>query len=136
MSNETYTWYQELIKPTWAPPSWLFGPVWSLLYVIIFTTYGYVFYQVATGKLPKIIALPFILNLVFNFLFTPIQFGLKNNLLASIDIFLILGTLIWALVIIYPHFRWVALANIPYLLWVSFATILQVTVTVLNAHTS
>jgi len=134
MSNETYTWYQELIKPTWAPPSWLFGPVWSVLYVIIFATYGYVFYQVATGKLPRIIALPFILNLVFNALFTPIQFGLKNNLLASIDIFLVLGTLIWALVIIYPHFRWVALANIPYLIWVSFATILQVTITVLNSH--
>ncbi len=134
--NESYTWYQTLVKPTWAPPSWLFGPVWSVLYIIIAITYGYVFYQVATGKLPKIVALPFVLNLFFNFIFTPIQFGLKNNVLASLDILLVLGTLVWALVVIYPHIRWVALLNIPYLLWVCFATVLQITITTLNIHTS
>ncbi len=133
---EQYTWYATLVKPSWAPPSWLFGPVWSVLYIIIFITYGYVFYQIITGKLPRIIALPFVLNLFFNAIFTPIQFGLKNNLLATIDIFLVLGTLIWALILIYPHMRWVAFMNIPYLLWVCFATILQVTITVLNFHTS
>ena len=134
--NESYTWYQALIKPTWAPPSWLFGPVWSVLYVIIAVTYGYVFYQVATGKLPKIVALPFALNLFFNLIFTPIQFGLKNNALAALDILLVLGTLVCALIIIYPHVRWVALLNIPYLLWVCFATVLQITITILNIHTS
>ena len=134
--NESYTWYQALIKPTWAPPSWLFGPVWSVLYIIIAVTYGYVFYQVATGKLPKIVALPFALNLFFNVIFTPIQFGLKNNALAALDILLVLGTLVWALILIYPHIRWVALLNIPYLLWVCFATVLQITITILNLHTS
>jgi benzodiazapine receptor len=134
--KDSYIWYQALEKPNWAPPSWLFGPVWSVLYVIIAITYGYVFYQVATGKLPKIVALPFILNLFFNFIFTPIQFGLKNNVLASLDILLVLGTLVWALVVIYPHVRWIALLNIPYLLWVCFATVLQITITTLNVHTS
>lgn len=133
--NTQYNWYASLIKPEWAPPSWLFGPVWTLLYAIIVVTYGYVLYQVATGKLPRIIALPFILNLIFNFAFTPIQFGLKNNLLASIDIVLVLATLVWALALIYPHARWVAFANIPYLLWVSFATVLQFTITYLNHNT-
>lgn len=134
--KDSYLWYQTLIKPTWAPPSWLFGPVWSVLYVIIAITYGYVLYQVATGKLPKIVALPFVLNLFFNFIFTPIQFGLKNNLLASLDILLVLGTLVWALVLIYPYFKWIVYANVPYLLWVCFATVLQITITTLNAHTS
>lgn len=134
--NESYLWYQTLIKPAWAPPSWLFGPVWSVLYVIIAITYGYVFYQVATGKLPRIVALPFALNLFFNFIFTPIQFGLKNNILATLDILLVLVTLVWALIIIYPHLRWVTYANIPYMLWVCFATVLQITITVLNFHTS
>lgn len=129
---EQYTWYATLIKPSWAPPSWLFGPVWTVLYAIIFATYGYVFYLVWAGKLPKIVALPFILNLLFNFAFTPIQFGLRSNLLASLDILLVLGTLVWALIIIYPHVRWVAYANTPYLLWVSFATVLQLTLTYLN----
>ena len=128
----TYNWYSQLIKPSWAPPSWVFGPVWSVLYVIIAVSFGTVFYRVFTGKIPFIVALPFALNLIFNFAFTPLQFGLKNNLLAAIDILLVLGTLIWAIVAIYPHIRWVAYAQVPYLLWVSFATILQLTITYLN----
>jgi len=130
--ENAYSWYQALIKPSWAPPSWVFGPVWTILYLIIFATFGYVFYQVYLGKLPRMIALPFPLNLFFNVIFTPIQFGLKNNVLASLDILLILGTLIWALIVIYPHLRFVTFLNIPYLIWVCFATILQLTITSLN----
>lgn len=128
----TYNWYSQLIKPTWSPPSWIFGPVWSALYALIAVSFGAVFYKAFTGKLPWIVALPFALNLIFNFAFTPLQFGLKNNLLAAIDILLVLGTLIWAIIAIYPHIRWVAYIQIPYLLWVSFATILQLTITYLN----
>ena len=61
-------------------------------------------------------ALPFLLNLVFNFLYTPLQFGLQNNYLATINILLTLGTLIWVLIAIWPRARWVAYANLPYLL--------------------
>lgn len=129
---QTQTWYSQLVKPSWAPPSWLFGPVWSVLYLIIFVSFGMVFYKVLNKELPFIVALPFILNLVFNLLFSPIQFGLQNNYLAALDIVLVLGTLIWAMVVIYPHIKWVALINIPYLLWVSFATVLQLTITYLN----
>lgn len=129
---ETYAWYATLIKPAWAPPAWLFGPVWTVLYAIIAVTFGYVFYQTFKKKLPLTVALPFALNLVFNFAFTPIQFGLQNNLLAAADILLVLGTLLWALIVIYPRHKWVALANVPYLLWVCFATVLQFTVTYLN----
>lgn len=131
----TQEWYLKLIKPTWAPPSWLFGPVWSVLYLIIAASFGTVFYKAFTGKLAWIVALPFALNLFFNFIFTPIQFGLKNNILASIDILLVVGTLIWALVAIWnasPDLRWVVYVNIPYLLWGIFATALQLTVTYLN----
>jgi len=132
----TYNWYSQLIKPTWAPPSWVFGPVWSVLYAIIAVTFGTVFYKAFTGKLGWIVALPFALNLFFNFSFTYLQFGLKNNLFAAIDIVLILGTLVWALYAVWhasPDLRWVVYANIPYLLWVSFATFLQLTITYLNA---
>jgi tryptophan-rich sensory protein len=131
----TYSWYSQLIKPTWAPPSWLFGPVWSVLYVIIAVSFGTVFYRTFTGKLAWMVALPFALNLLFNFVFTPIQFGLKNNLLAAIDVLLVVGTLIWALSALWhasPDLRWVVYANIPYLLWGTFATCLQLTVTYLN----
>jgi len=131
----TYNWYSQLIKPTWSPPAYLFGPVWTILYAIIFVSFGAVFYRVFTGKLSWMIALPFILNLVFNFSFTYFQFGLKNNLLAAIDILLVLITLVWALIAIWKasaDLRWVTYINIPYLLWVSFATVLQLTITYLN----
>lgn len=130
---DSTSWYASLKKPSWAPPAWLFGPVWSILYIVIFISFGFVFYYAFTGQLPLVIAVPFILNLVFNFLFTPIQFGLKNNFLAAVDILLVLGTLIWALIIIFPYLPWVILVNIPYLLWVLFATVLQLNITMINA---
>ena len=132
---DTYDWYARLLKPFWAPPSWIFGPVWTILYVMIVISFGAVFLRVwkkKKQKLPLAIAAPFILNLIFNLLFTPLQFGLQNNMLASIDILCVLVTLIWAMRLIYPHMRWVAYMQIPYLVWVSFATILQLTITYLN----
>jgi benzodiazapine receptor len=81
------------------------------------------------------VALPFALNLFFNLIFTPIQFGLKNNLLASIDILLVVATLVWAFYTLWhaaPELRWIVYVNIPYLLWGTFATCLQLTITFLN----
>lgn len=129
---DSYTWYKQLIKPDWSPPSWLFGPVWTMLYVLIAISFGKVFILAFQKKIAFMVVLPFILNLIFNFSFTYLQFGLKNNFLAAIDILLTLVTLIWAMIAIYPHARWVAYVQIPYVLWVSFASILQLTITYLN----
>lgn len=131
----TYNWYSQLSKPSWSPPSWVFGPVWTVLYAVIAVSFGTVFYKTFIGKISWMVALPFVLNLIFNFAFTPLQFGLKNNLFAAIDILFVLGTLIWALIALWhasPDLRWVVYVNIPYLLWVSFATVLQLTITFLN----
>jgi len=136
MTSMWRCWYSQVIKPTWAPPSWLFRPVWTALYAIMAVTYGTVVYRAFTGKLAWAVALSFALNLVFNLAFTPIQFGLKNNLLAALDILLVVGTLVWALVAVWhasPDLRWVVYANIPYLMWGTFATVLQITITYLNA---
>jgi len=139
-----YNWYSQLIKPSWAPELSVFRVVWPILYAIIAVSFGTIFYKVFTKEIPWIVALPFALNLIFNFAFTPIQFGLKNNLLATVDILLVLVTLIWALIAIYffglklhletgaPTYAWIIYANIPYLLWVSFATVLQLSITFLN----
>lgn len=127
--------YAELLKPSWAPPSWVFGPVWTVLYAIIAVSFGTVFYKAFTKQIPWMVALPFALNLLFNFAFPPIQFRLGNNSLASIDILLVVGTLIWALYAVWnnvPELRWVVYANIPYLLWGTFATCVQLTITYLN----
>ena len=127
-----YNWYLQLIKPSWSPPAWVFGPVWTFLYILIAVSFGKVFLMFFQKKVSFIVILPFILNLIFNFAFTPLQFWLKNNLLAAVDVILVLGTLIWAIIAIYPYTRWVAYIQIPYLLWVSFATVLQLTITYLN----
>ncbi len=127
-----YTWYSQLIKPTWSPPAWLFGPVWTFLYILIFISFGKVFLMTWKKEIGLMIALPFVLNLIFNFAFTSLQFGLKNNYLAAVDILLILGTLIWAMLAIYPYASWITYIQIPYLLWVCFATVLQLTITWLN----
>ncbi len=130
--NPTYSYYSELIKPSFAPPPWVFGPVWTILYIIIAITFLTVFYLAAKKKIPALVALPFALNIIFNLLFTPIQFGLQNNILAAADILLVLGTLIWAIKAVRPYSKRLAYWQTPYLLWVSFATILQLTVTYLN----
>jgi len=132
MYMNNFSWYQSLIKPSFAPPSWLFGPVWTVLYILIAISFGKVFLMTARGELSFLIALPFILNLIFNFAFTPLQFGANNLLLATIDILLVLGTLIWAMVVIFPIAPWVTYVNIPYLLWVSFASVLQISILYLN----
>ncbi len=130
--SDTYIWYQTLIKPPWAPPSWLFGPVWAFLYAIIAISFGFVFYKTIKGKLPWSMALPFALNLIFNFAFSPIQFGLKNNLLALLVVVFVVATLIWGFLVAWSRIRWVVYVNIPYLLWVVFASVLQATITFLN----
>jgi tryptophan-rich sensory protein len=129
---DSQTWYRQLIKPSWAPPAWLFGPVWTVLYVIIAVSFGYIAYLFTKGKIPLIVLLPFILNIIANLAFTPLQFGLRSNILAAIDILLVLGTLVWLMVAIWPYAGWVALVNIPYLLWVCFATVLQLVITIKN----
>lgn len=128
----TVDWYQQLKKPSWAPPSWLFAPVWTGLYILISVSYAYVGWEFFRRQLPATVLIPFVLNLIFNAAFTPLQFGLRSNTLAAADILLVLATLVWAMIAIWPHAHWVVVVTTPYLLWVSFATVLQMNVTILN----
>jgi len=130
--NQTQDWYAHLIKPSFAPPAWLFGPVWSVLYVIIAVSYFRVFQLAIKRIIPAKIAIPFALNIIFNLAFSPIQFQLQNNYLAAVDILLVLGTIIWGMAMIWPYSRKIAYWQIPYMVWVLFATVLQLSVTWLN----
>jgi len=117
---EQADFYASMIKPAFAPPALVFSPVWTVLYVLIFISFGFVFYQTSHKKLPFPLAEPFILNLVENFLFVPIFFGLKNYWLGSFDILIVLISLLCAIRAIYPYYKWVAYIQVPYLLLVSF----------------
>ena len=90
------------------------------------------FVQAARGRLPLVVALPFAINLVANLIFTPIQFGMRNLPLAAVDILVIWGTIVWMMLSIWPHHRWVAAAQVPYFVWVSIATALQLSITSMN----
>ena len=125
-------WYQSLAKPSWTPAPRIIGLIWQVLYPVIIATFGFVFVQAGRRKIPWLIALPFAINLVANLMFTPIQFGLRNLPLASLDIVVVWGTLVWMMVAIWRHYRWVAVAQMPYFIWVSIATVLQLAITGMN----
>ena len=129
---DTRKWYESLKKPEWAPQPEVFGRVWSVIYPIIFGVNIYVIYLLSKGKITWVVALPFWLNLLFNFAYTPIQFGLRNQLVSTIAILLVLITIIWSMIAIYPHSKWTALAFAPYLIWVGIATVLQINLWWLN----
>lgn len=130
--NKSSDWYKKLDKPTWAPPAYVFGPVWLVLYTFIAITYGFIGYQYFFRGMPYILALPFLLNIIFNIAYSPIQFRLKNLQLATVDILLVLVTLVWAIRAIYPFMPWVAILNLPYLVWVCYASVLQIVITMMN----
>ena len=126
------TWYTRLNKPSWTPATSTIGTIWTILYPIILVTHGWVITKAIQKELSWLIALPFVLNILVNAAFSPIQFGIRNNWLTLVDALLILITIIWGMLAIWPHMKWVALANIPYLLWVTTATILQFQIAWMN----
>ena len=125
-------WYNSLDKPSWTPAPATIGLIWNVLYPIIVVSFGFVFVQALRRKVPWAVALPFGINLFANLLFTPLEFGLRNLLLASLDILVVWTTIIWMTVVVWRHHRWVALAQMPYFIWVSSATVLQLSITAMN----
>jgi benzodiazapine receptor len=125
-------WYNSLDKPSWTPGPATIGLIWKILYPIIAISFGFVFVQAIRRKVPWPVALPFVVNLVANLIFTPIEFALRNLQLASLDILLVWATIIWMAVGIWRHYRWVAVAQVPYFIWVSIATVLQLSITAMN----
>jgi len=125
-------WYETLWKPSWTPTPKTIGLIWQILYPIIIVSFGFVFVQTFRKKVPRKVAIPFAINFVANLIFTPIQFGLRNLPLAAVDILIVWGTIIWMMVVIWKHHKWVAVAQVPYFVWVSTATILQLSMTWMN----
>lgn len=126
--------YDTYVKPPWSPPSWLFGVVWPILYVLIFISFGKVFLDFKDQKIPWIFVLPFIINSIANVLFTFFQFGLNNNILATVDISIVYLSLIVILGESFSRkgYEWVGWMNVPYMAWVTFAFLLQSFVTINN----
>ena len=125
-------WYDILQKPAWTPSVSIIGLIWSILYPIITLVYGFAIIKIIKGVWPKTLLIPIIINIILNLSFTPIQFGVRNFVLASVVVVGVAVTAIWSLIAIYPHNKGVALALIPYCLWTVTASILQIQITWLN----
>lgn len=125
-------WYDSLAKPTWTPAPSTISLIWMILYPVIVVSFGFVFVQTFRSKVPRIVALPFAINLVANLLFMPIFAGLRSVPAAAVDIVIVWATIIWCVIAVKPHSRWVAFAQGPYFVWVSIAAFLQLSIMAMN----
>lgn len=125
-------WYADLEKPFFSPPNWVFGPVWTTLYFLIGVSL-FLIWQSKGNKKEKTTALTyFAIQLVLNLLWTPIFFGLQSPIFGLITILLLVFFIIRTMqsfMKISPIAAWIL---IPYLLWVSFATLLNASIVFLN----
>jgi len=125
-------WYNGLIKPSWTPQGSTIGIIWSILYPMIAISFIYVMVNAFKGKVSWNIAVIFIINLIANLLFSPIFFGMKNIPLATIDILVVWGTIVAQFILIFPISKGIAILQIPYFLWVTTASTIQVIVFIKN----
>lgn len=124
-------WYAAIAKPSWTPPGWIFGPVWTALYLSM----GIAAWMVwARGSGPRGAALGvFVVQLALNAAWSPVFFGLRNPG-AAVGIIIAMWLAIAATIALFWRVRPIASAMlIPYLLWVSFATALNIAIWRLNA---
>lgn len=125
------SWYAGLNKPSFNPPNWIFGPVWTTLYALMGISLFLVLREEEwnwKNSSLRVFALQLLLNFLWSFFF----FYFESPLLALIDIFLLWASILWMLLDFYPKSKAAALLNIPYLMWVSFASILNGAIFLLN----
>ena len=124
-------WYTTLAKPVFQPPSWLFGPVWTILFILI--GLSLYFYWQEKSKVNKSIGyIIFAIQMFFNLLWSVLFFDLRNPLFALIEIFILWILILINILLFYNVSKKSAYLLIPYLFWVSFASILNLAIFILN----
>jgi translocator protein len=126
-------WFATLNKPVWNPPSWLFGPVWTILYSVMAVSAWLVWREGGWVKQRWPLIL-FLMQLILNALWTPLFFAAHSPALAFVEIvllWLMIAATLWSF---WPVSRFASLLLIPYLAWVSFAAVLNFTIWQLNAQ--
>lgn len=126
------TWYATLNKPSFSPPNWIFGPVWTTLYFLMGVSLYLVWSKGLGARGVRNSLYFFAAQLFFNFLWSILFFGLHSPILALVDI-----VLLWIFIVLtIKKFTRIdqlaAFLLIPYLLWVSFATLLNLSIAILN----
>lgn len=128
-------WYKSIEKAPWNPPDWVFGPVWTILYIMIALS-GWVAWRKLSGttreKLSHTGFVFYALQLLFNFAWSIIFFGLKMPALALVDIVLLLASITLTMYHFKKIDRTSGVLLVPYFLWVAYATTLNAAIAYLN----
>lgn len=130
--NSIQDWYQFLEKPVLNPPNWVFGPVWTLLYILMGVALFLIWKKGWKDKKVKIAINIFFIQLVLNALWSILFFGLQNPLLAFIEIVVLWISIVITMEKFYQISKPAMELLIPYLLWVSFAGYLNAFIWLLN----
>lgn len=125
------TWYPTLVRPGFNPPDWIFGPVWTVLYLLMAIAAWRVWRRPSSR--PRSVALAaFGLQLALNLAWSLLFFGLRSPGAALVEIFLLLGAIAATAYLFWRQERLAGLLFVPYLLWVAFATLLNASIWLLN----
>lgn len=126
------TWYAQLNKPFFSPPNWIFGPVWTILYFLMGISLYIIWSKNLKNKKKEDAIKVFIFQLTLNLLWSLVFFGLHQPLLALITIFILWISIFMTIKSFYKISKVSSYLLIPYILWVSFASILNLAIAVLN----
>ncbi len=126
------TWYQTLQRPPFSPPDWIFGPVWTILYFLMGVAAYLVWIKGLEKKAVKKALSFFIAQLVFNFLWSILFFGLHSKVLGLIDILILWSLILITIIRFHKISKTASYLLVPYILWVTFATILNLSIVLLN----
>jgi translocator protein len=121
-------WYAGLAKPPWTPPDWVFGPVWSALYLSIAVA-AWLVWRKGDARLPLVL---FTFQLVFNAAWSWLFFGLHSPGIAFVDIVLLWAAIVATTIAFWSRSLVAGILFVPYLAWVSFATVLNFAIWRLN----
>jgi len=119
--TDTGPWYQGLRKPFFTPPNWVIPVVWNILFILIGLAGGYMYFQTSRKKFFTVYAV----NLALNWLWSFIFFGLKSPALAFVELVVLWLTIVALIVMAWNKSRVAAWLLVPYLIWVSFAGLLN-----------
>ncbi len=129
---ENLEWYKTLTKPFLTPPDWVFGPVWTVLYMMIFVSL--VLFLKTGDFAQKLLPLSFfVVQLLLNFAWSPLFFGLHKIKAAFFVICLLWIFILATITSFFPHSKLAAILLVPYFLWVTFATYLNFELMRLNS---
>ena len=129
-STSVLTWYVDLIKPSFNPPSWVFGPIWTILYLLMGIALYLFWIDKSKNKKPAFIA--FGAQIFLNAFWSVLFFGIQKPFYAFIDIIVLWISILITIIYFYRTKKMSAYLLIPYILWVSFAAVLNFSIYILN----